>query len=220
MTASKKDRNDKVKRASSWRYESTHYILPKNRSRLPTYGESHKQYAESNQGNDLTDISSNFGVHQETLLNSSNIQNINNSTIGGSSQSRNQESYRSFNHECDDSVRDYANVFQSEKMSCRRKESMHKRQSSNFSIVQLAENSAKIPMQISIHTIRKIKIKQPIQLEEFILARTAIENPFKMKSLYPHFLPLNQTFREIFKIVFAKVLAYVIMRQRNKCTNF
>ena len=118
-------------------------------------------------------------------------------------------------------------------MSCRRKESMHKRQSSNFSIVQLAENSAKVYLNLlqyihiyiiiiistqmknatkssidiliiwiirsqckyPCHTIRKIKIKQPIQLEDFILARTAIENPFKMKSLYPHFLPLTQTFR-------------------------
>ena len=57
-------------------------------------------------------------------------------------------SCRSFNHEYDDSVRDYANVFQSEKMPCRRKESMHKRQSSNFSIVQLAENTAKVYLNI------------------------------------------------------------------------
>ena len=117
-------------------------------------------------------------------------------------------------------------------MPCRRKETMHKRQSSNFSIVQLAENTAKVYsnllqyIQIYINIIytkmkhatlnsfnmpilliiryqckypcpiiRKIKIKQQIQLEEFILARTTTENPFKMKSLYRHFLPLNQTFR-------------------------
>ena len=47
-------------------------ILTLHRSRLPTYGESHKQYAESNQGNDLTGIfkiySIIFCLHYKTLM--------------------------------------------------------------------------------------------------------------------------------------------------------
>ena len=52
--------------------------------------------------------------------------------------------FRSLSNESDDNFRDYANVFQSEKMSIRRKEKVHKRPSSNCFVAQLAENTAKV----------------------------------------------------------------------------